>query len=140
MVREHGLFSVEMSVSRVGVIGVALMAVLSGFGAVMSPYNNLTFFVSPVAKDELSSLELQLQRNVENILKRKKKLVLGRLAQSGVVDGSTPRKRRNSDAETLGSVFSSMVMRGSGRGEQLLEDGQTQIQKVKKQTTEVFFS
>jgi hypothetical protein len=86
VVREHGLFSVEMSVSRVGVIGVALMAVLSGFGAVMSPYSNLTFFISPVAPDELLILEVQLQRNVDNIIKRKKKMMLSKLAQSGVVD------------------------------------------------------
>lgn len=124
--REHGLFSVEMSVSRVGVIGVALMAVLSGFGAVMSPYNNLTFFVSPVARDELSSLELQLHRNVDNIVKRKKKLLLSRLAQSGVVDTG----KKFAEVESLGSVFSSMVMRGGRRGEDLLEDGQVHLQKV----------
>ncbi len=137
VVRDHGLLSVEMSVSRVGVIGVALMAILSGFGAVMSPYANLTFFVSPVNKEELAALEVQLHRNADGILKRKKKLLLARLAQSGVVEGDGRRSPRGrpgrahtqGDGESLSSVFSSVMHGGGSRGELLLEEGQSALQK-----------
>lgn len=73
--KEHGLLSIEALMSRigtdhqcitvnipcgnrfhfcasVGVLGVAMLAVLSGFGAVNCPYTNLNFFLhktDPVA-------------------------------------------------------------------------------------------
>ncbi|KAH8024381.1 hypothetical protein HPB51_022865 [Rhipicephalus microplus] len=42
---KHGILSIEQVISRVGVVGVTLMAVLSGFGAVNYPYTSMAYFM-----------------------------------------------------------------------------------------------
>lgn len=40
-----GILSIEQCIGRIGVVGVTLMAVLSGFGAVNYPYTSMFYFV-----------------------------------------------------------------------------------------------
>ena len=44
---KHGIFSIEQGISRVGVIGVTMMAILSGFGAVNCPVHLYDIFYAP---------------------------------------------------------------------------------------------
>lgn len=46
-------FSLENMIDRIAVVGVAVMAILSGFGAVNTPYKNLAISLYPVSDAEI---------------------------------------------------------------------------------------
>lgn len=73
---KHGIFSIEQGISRVGVIGVTMMALLSGFGAVNYPYNSMTYFMRLVTPTDVTSLEKKLLRTYDLIAMKKKKILL----------------------------------------------------------------
>jgi len=71
---KHGIFSIEQPISRVGVIGVTLMAVLSGFGAVNAPYTYMTYFLRHVSDGDVQSQERRLLQTVDMIISKKKRI------------------------------------------------------------------
>ncbi|XP_037072251.1 Golgi pH regulator-like [Pollicipes pollicipes] len=74
----HGIFSIEQLISRVGVIGVTVMSMLSGFGAVNYPYQSMAIFMRPVTPSDVQSLERELLKRMDIILAKKRKLALYR--------------------------------------------------------------
>lgn len=68
------MVSIEPITARVGVVGVALMAVLSGFGAVNSPYRQLFMFVHKVSPVQLEGMKRQLHYSLELLLDKKRML------------------------------------------------------------------
>lgn len=72
----HGTFSMEQAVSRVGVIGVTVMALLSGFGAVNYPYTSMALFIRPVKPSDIQGVERKLSQTLDMVLIKKRRLTL----------------------------------------------------------------
>lgn len=76
-VPEHqGMFKLEQAVSRLGVVGTWLIAILSGYGTVDLPYSYLSLFIRPVEKSEIMAMEEQHRRALEMSLEKKKRIAL----------------------------------------------------------------
>lgn len=50
------------AIGRVGVMGVVLVAVLSGYGTVNLPFSYLSLFVRPISKREVQAMEQQVEQ------------------------------------------------------------------------------
>ena len=87
---KHSMFSIEHAVSRIGVVGVSVMGVLSGYGAVNCPYTYLNYFMSQPEDEALAEKERRLARTVDLILAKKKRLAMMRrqAASRGAADGA----------------------------------------------------
>ena len=68
--RSHSFFRMEQWIGRIGVVGVTIMAVLSGFGAVNCPYTYMAYFLRGVDRQEMAALERRLMQTVEVIVER----------------------------------------------------------------------
>uniref|UniRef100_A0AAY5ETX6 Golgi pH regulator n=1 Tax=Electrophorus electricus TaxID=8005 RepID=A0AAY5ETX6_ELEEL len=75
---KHGILSIEQLISRVGVIGVTLMALLSGFGAVNCPYTYMSYFLRNVTDSDILALERRLQQTMDMIVSKKKRIAMTR--------------------------------------------------------------
>ncbi|KAL7644013.1 UNVERIFIED_CONTAM: hypothetical protein RMT77_006026 [Armadillidium vulgare] len=73
---QHGILSIEQSISRIGVIGVTVMAALSGFGAVNYPYTSMNIFMHPVTRSAIQSRERKLMQTFDVLVNKKKKIAL----------------------------------------------------------------
>uniref|UniRef100_A0A915JFV4 Golgi pH regulator n=1 Tax=Romanomermis culicivorax TaxID=13658 RepID=A0A915JFV4_ROMCU len=79
---KHGILSIEQAVSRVGVIGVTVMACLSGFGAVNCPYTYMSYFMKPVTDANIQLMSRNLLQTMDMITMKKKKLLIAQKEQS----------------------------------------------------------
>nr|ACO11331.1 GPR89A [Caligus rogercresseyi] len=73
---KHGVLSVETCVSRVGVIGVTIMALLSGFGAVNYPYTSMAVFMRTVTQSGVLQIEKKVTQTLDQVLAKKKRICL----------------------------------------------------------------
>lgn len=88
---KKGLLSIEQGVSRIGVIGVTVMALLSGFGAVNYPYTSMAYFMRPVTFADVQGIERRLLQTMDMIVAKKKRIAL---AKKGEVVGQTEARSR----------------------------------------------
>ncbi|CAL8096138.1 unnamed protein product [Calicophoron daubneyi] len=71
---KHGIISFEQCIGRIGVIGVTIMALLSGFGAVNYPYTCMTLFAQSVSASEIKTAEKRLLQTMDMILIKRRRL------------------------------------------------------------------
>lgn len=88
---KKGLLSIEQGVSRIGVIGVTVMALLSGFGAVNYPYSSMTYFMRPVTCADVQTIERRLLQTMDMIIAKKKRIAL---AKKGELTSAIETKSR----------------------------------------------
>ncbi|CAO3570155.1 unnamed protein product [Mortierella alpina] len=74
--RSTEILSIEWGMSRVGIIGVTISAILSGFGAVNGPYSNLFFFLRQVTDTDIHLAEKKCIQTLEMIADKKKRVVM----------------------------------------------------------------
>lgn len=75
---KQGIFSIEQGISRIGVIGVTVMALLSGFGAVNYPYTSMAYFMRPVSLQDMQATEKKLLQTIDMIIVKKKRIGLAK--------------------------------------------------------------
>lgn len=100
-----GIFTIEQGVSRIGVIGVTVMAILSGFGAVNFPFTNMTYFIHPVTQNDVLNTEKKLLQTMDMILAKKKRIAL---------DRRNKLKQPNTTKNSFWSLISSVANKSSG--------------------------
>lgn len=93
----RGIFTIEQGVSRIGVVGVTVMAILSGFGAVNFPYTNMDYFIHPVTQNDVLNTERKLLQTMDMILAKKKRIALER------------RNRLKQPNNTKNSIWGSLI-------------------------------
>lgn len=79
---KKGLLSIEQGVSRIGVIGVTVMALLSGFGAVNYPYTSMAYFMRPVTLADVQVIEKRLMQTIDMIIAKKKRIALAKKGET----------------------------------------------------------
>ena len=65
-------FSADLLVARIGVLGITVVATLSGFGAVNFPFQSMHSFLRPVTQQQVADVEQRLLRTMRLIATRKR--------------------------------------------------------------------
>lgn len=101
----YGALSIEQGLSRVGVIGVSLIGVLSGFGALNYPYTSMSCFMRSVNRSDILQLERKLMHNYGMIVDKRKKIAMKEIeARNQKSSGWNIWPMSSNDSESLSDL------------------------------------
>ncbi|KAJ1964329.1 Golgi pH regulator B [Dipsacomyces acuminosporus] len=132
------MVSIEPVTARVGVVGVALMAILSGFGAVNSPYRQLFVFVHNVSPVQLEGMKRQLHYSLELLIDKKKmaaRLESQMSKEKEALDASASSSVTAFVSSAIGSLLHGSSLRSKDRG---LAELRQEISDLERVTQELF--
>jgi golgi pH regulator len=104
----RGIFTLEQGVSRIGVVGVTVMAILSGFGAVNFPFINMNYFIHPVTQSDVVSTERKLLQTMDMILAKKKRIAM---------EKKNRQKQQNTTKSSFWGLITSVASSGVNESE-----------------------
>ena len=102
--------SADLLVARIGVLGVTVVATLSGFGAVNFPFQSMHSFLRPVTQQQVADVEQRLLRTMRLIGARKRQELqaeaveppsLGRRLGQLLWGASVKRKQLSTEIQAL---------------------------------------
>eukprot|EP00898_Chlorokybus_atmophyticus_P004678 jgi/Chlat1/5210/Chrsp33S00395 len=103
---ERGAFTMAQGISRLGVMGVSLMAVLSGFGAVNLPYTYLSLFLRHIDASDIMALERQLLHAVEASAQKRKQIAMTALDAESALSAPPVAETKSFMQRLVGTVVS----------------------------------